>query len=63
MKEYIKQIYTEGLATTFYIKPINYLKKNIKNKKMFNVLVYLIKLIYTVLMILLALYILYKKVF
>ena len=34
MKSYINQIYNEGFATTFYLKPIRYLNKKIKNKKL-----------------------------
>ena len=30
MKNYIYQFYNEGFATTFYLKPVNYLKKNIQ---------------------------------
>ena len=61
MREYIKQIYSEGLATTFYLKPLNYLKKKIKNEKVFDVLSRIIKIIYTLLILLLAGYILYRK--
>ncbi len=61
MKEYLKQFYSEGLATTFYTKPVNYLKKKIKNKKIVNFLANLIKILYTILVLLLAGYILYKK--
>ena len=61
MKEYIKQVYTEGLATTFYQKPLNFLKKKINNEKLVNVLSCLLKIIYTLLVILLAGYILYRK--
>ena len=38
MKEFIKQFYNEGFATTFIKKPERFLKKHIKNKKMFNLL-------------------------
>lgn len=61
MREYIKQIYSEGLATTFYLKPLNYLKKKIKNEKVFDILSKIIKIIYTLLILLLAGYILYRK--
>ena len=27
MKDYINQFYNEGLATTFYLKPINFINK------------------------------------
>ena len=61
MKEYIKQFYNEGLATTFYLKPINYLDKHIKSKKVVKVLSIILKIIYTLLVILLAGFILYRK--
>ena len=32
MKDYVNQFYTEGLATTFYLKPIKYINRVIKNK-------------------------------
>lgn len=63
MKEYLKQIYSEGLATTFYIKPVNYFNKKIKNKKIANLLAKLLKLLYTILILIFAGYILYKKLF
>lgn len=61
MKEYIKQIYSEGLATLFYLKPIGYLKRKIKNQAIYNFLSGLIKVIYTLLVLLFAGYILYRK--
>ena len=61
MKEYLKQFYNEGFATIFYQKPINYLKKKIKNKKIVKFLSILIKLFYTILVLLFAGYVLYKK--
>ena len=63
MKEYLKQFYNEGLATTFYTKPINYLEKKIRNKKIVNFLAIMIKLLYTILALGFAGYILYKKLF
>lgn len=62
MKEYIKQFYSEGLANTFYIKPINYLKKHIKNKNILKLLSTLLKIIYTAFCIILAI-ILFKVIF
>lgn len=61
MKEYFKQIYNEGLATTFYMKPVNYLNKKIKNKKIVKALSMIIKIIYTLLALSFAGYILYRK--
>ena len=29
MKEYLNQFYNEGLGTTFYLKPVNYIKRKI----------------------------------
>ena len=61
MKNYIDQIYNEGFATIFYLKPLNYLKKKIKNKKSYLVLSTILKFIYTVLVVTFAIYILIKK--
>ena len=61
MKDLIKQFYSEGLAVIFYIKPINFLKKRIKNKTILNILTTMIKILYTILAISFASYILYKK--
>ena len=61
MREYIKQLYTEGFATTFYLKPINYLDKHIKNKKIVKFLSICIKIIYTLVVLLFAGYVLYSK--
>ena len=33
LKDYIKQFYTEGFATTFYQKPTKFISKKVKNKK------------------------------
>ena len=60
MKEYINQIYTEGLATTFYLKPIKFLKKKIKNKKVRKIFVFLFTFLYTYLLLLLVCFALYK---
>lgn len=61
MKEAKKQFYNEGFATLFYKKPVSYLYKKIKNKKIVKFLSILIKIFYTLLVILLAGFILYKK--
>ena len=62
MKEYIKQFYNEGLATTFYLKPINFLDKKIHNNGIKKVLKILIKIIYTLFVMVLMGYIFYKKI-
>ena len=54
MKEYLKQIYTEGFGRIFYLKPVSYLKKKIKNKYILKLLVILIGIIYSLLIILLV---------
>ena len=61
MKEYIKQFYSEGLAVIFYKKPIAYIDKKIKNKSIVKFISLIIKIIYTLLAISFAGYILYKK--
>ena len=61
MKEYLRQFYNEGLAKIFYTKPVNYLNKKIKNKKLVKILTSLLKVIYTIFILALAGYILYRK--
>lgn len=61
MKELINQFYNEGLATTFYLKPINFASKYIKNKKILNVIKILILILYTICAISLGFFILLKK--
>ena len=43
MKEYLKQVDSEGLANTCYVKPLNYLKKHIKNKSIFKLFSIILK--------------------
>lgn len=54
MKEYIYQFYNEGFATTFCVRPINFLNKHLKNKKIMKILSVLIKIIYTIFVLILA---------
>ena len=61
MKEFIRQFYNEGFATTFVKKPVNYLKKHIKNKKVIYFLTILIKVFYTLLIIAFAIFIFKKQ--
>lgn len=56
MKEYLNQFYNEGLATTFYQKPLNYIKRKIKNPKKIKIIELIIKVLYTVLVLLFAIY-------
>jgi ABC-type transport system involved in multi-copper enzyme maturation permease subunit len=62
MKEFIRQFYNEGFATTFIKKPENYFKKHIKNKKIVNFLMILIKIFYTLLILAFAVF-MFKKQF
>ena len=61
MKDYINQFYNEGLATTFYLKPINYINKIIKNKIICKIFGIVIKLLYTILALILAWYMFLDK--
>ncbi len=61
MKKYLEQIYNEGLATIFYLKPLNYLKKKIKNERSYLILSITLKIIYTILVLAFAIYMLIKK--
>ncbi len=61
LKDYIKQFYTEGFATTFYQKPTKYINKKVKNKKFSKFINTLIKIIYTLLAITVAGIYLYSK--
>lgn len=61
MKEYIKQFYTEGFATTFYQKPIKFIDKKVKNKKMVKFLSIIIKIIYTLVFVSIGIIVLINK--
>lgn len=61
MKEYIRQFYNEGLATTFYLKPVNYLNKKIRNKNIKNFLCLIIKICYTILVLIFAVLVFYNS--
>ncbi len=61
MKKYKEQFYSEGLATTFYLKPLNFIKKKIKNRKVQKFIICLLKLLYTITMILFASLYIYIK--
>lgn len=61
MKDYIDQFYNEGLATTFYLKPIRFIEKMIKNKRIVNFIKILIKIVYTVLVLIFAWFVFWSK--
>ena len=61
MRDYIDQFYNEGFGTTFYLKPIKYLKMKVKNDKLLNVLCLFIKILYTILVIMFAIYMFDRK--
>jgi len=61
MKDYIQQFYNEGLATTFYLKPIGLIKKKVKNKNILKVMTFFVKLLYTILVLVFAWYIFWNK--
>ena len=61
MKEYIWQFYHQGFGSIFYVRPVNYLKKKIKNERLFKVIETLIKVMYAVIFISLGVFVLYYK--
>lgn len=61
MKNLVYQFYNEGFATTFCIKPINYINKRIKNKDLIKTFEFIIKFIYTVLVLLILIVVIYLK--
>ena len=63
MKSMLYQFYNEGFATTFVLKPINFIKKSIKNQNLVNTFSFIIKFIYTILMILVLIFVIYLKFF
>lgn len=54
MRDYINQFYNEGLATTFYLKPMKFISKHIKNVKIFKIIKVLITILYTIFAFILA---------
>ena len=46
MKDYIYQFYNEGFATTFYIKPTNFINKKLKNKRLKKIILVIYKILY-----------------
>ena len=61
MKDYIWQFYNEGLATTFYLKPLKYIDKHIKNKILFKIIKFLLLIFYTLFVIIIAWFIFWDR--
>ena len=61
MKKYFDQIYNEGLANTFFLPIVNFYKKIFKNKKALGFAVAITKALYTILILLAVVAILYWK--
>ena len=62
MKNLIHQFYNEGFATTFYQKPKKFIKRHIKNEFLQKILISLLLVLYTVIIIAVALFIFYTKI-
>ena len=62
MKEFIRQFYNEGFATTFIKKPERFLKKHIKSNKTVKFLMIIIKIFYTLIILAFAIF-MFKKQF
>lgn len=61
MKNIVYQFYNEGFATLFCLKPISYIKNNINNKNIVNVISFIIRFLYTVAVIFLIVILTYFK--
>ena len=61
MRNYINQFYNEGLATTFYLKPMKFINKVIKSRKACRIIGVLLKILYTIFMFILAWYIFWNR--
>lgn len=63
MKSMIYQFYNEGFATMFCLKPINFIKKKIKNKSLTKILIILVRIVYTILVLFISILVIYIKFF
>ena len=61
MKEYIRQFFNEGFATSLYRKPLNYIKKKVKNESLRKIINSFITIIYVLLVLYIAGIYLYIK--
>ena len=48
---YRDQFYNEGFGTTFYLKPVRYINRKVKNKHFKKFLLILVKVLYTIIFI------------
>lgn len=48
MLDLFQQFYHEGIATTFYLKPINFISKYVKNQLILKFLKIIVFLLYTI---------------
>jgi hypothetical protein len=63
MKSMIYQFYNEGFATMFCLKPINFIRKKIKNKSLTKILIILVKIFYTILVMFITALVIYVRFF
>lgn len=61
VKKYLDQIYNEGLATTFYLKPVKFISKYIKNKLLLKIFKIMIGFLYTIFVLMLAWFIFWDR--
>ena len=61
MKEYIRQFYNEGFATTFYLPLIKYIKEHVRNKIVANILMCGVKILFTVIVLTFAVFMFCKQ--
>ena len=53
-KEYLRDLFTEGLGDIFFMKYYNYVKENVKNKKIKKLLIGIYGFIYIIFLIVIA---------
>ena len=61
MQELIRQFYNEGLATTFYLKPLAFVSKYVKNEFLLYFFKVIILILYTFGVTLFATYVFLSK--
>ena len=64
MQSILKQFYGEGFATLFFLRPIGFIKKVVKNRVAASIFSFIIRIAYTALVLYLAYnYLTYKLEF